>query len=59
MPDHLGDDMRKVRPEEKEEEIKCLYIISHKKNKNFHHCKNWIDFILIIFQLWMKVISNY
>lgn len=25
MPDHLGDDMRKVRPEEKEEEIKCLY----------------------------------
>lgn len=26
MPDHLGDDMRKVRPEEKEEEIKCLYL---------------------------------
>lgn len=26
MPDHLGDDMRKVRvAEEKEEEIKCLY----------------------------------
>lgn len=24
MPDHLGDDMRKVRvPEEKEEEIRC------------------------------------
>lgn len=27
MPDHLGDDMRKVRPEEKEEEIKCLYLL--------------------------------
>lgn len=27
MPDHLGDDMRKVRPEEKEEEIKCKYWI--------------------------------
>lgn len=26
MPDHLGDDMRKVRPEEKEEEIKCSYL---------------------------------
>lgn len=28
MPDHLGDDMRKVKPEkEKEEkEIKCKYI---------------------------------
>lgn len=26
MPDHLGDDMRKVRPEDKEEEIKCMYI---------------------------------
>lgn len=23
MTDHLGKDMRKVRPEEKEEEIKC------------------------------------
>lgn len=27
MPDHLGGDMRKVRPEEKEEEIKCKYIV--------------------------------
>lgn len=28
MPDHLGDDMRKIRNEEKEEEIKCLYSVS-------------------------------
>lgn len=27
MPDHLGDDMRKTRPEEKEEEIKCKYFV--------------------------------
>lgn len=25
MPDHLGGDMRKVRVEEKEEEIKCEF----------------------------------
>lgn len=28
MPDHLGDDMRKVRlPEEKEEEIRCKSLL--------------------------------
>lgn len=27
MPDHLGDDMRKVKADEKEEEIKCLYFV--------------------------------
>lgn len=27
MPDHLGDDMRKVKNDEKEEEIKCLYSV--------------------------------
>lgn len=26
MPDHLGDDMRKTKPEEKEEEIKCEFL---------------------------------
>lgn len=32
MPDHLGDDMRKVRTgDEKEEEIKCLYFKLHIK----------------------------
>lgn len=25
MPDHLGDDMRKVKNDEKEEEIKCKF----------------------------------
>lgn len=30
MPDHLGDDMRKVKEEEKEEkEIKCKLFNSH------------------------------
>lgn len=31
MPDHLGDDMRKVRPEEKEEEIKCKCYLEYKE----------------------------
>lgn len=59
MPDHLGDDMRKVRPEEKEEEIKCLYIILLIKNKNVQQFENLIDFTVIVSQLWMKVILNY
>lgn len=36
MPDHLGEDMRKTRPEEKEEEIKCKYFVpctSHNPNR--------------------------
>lgn len=37
MPDHLGDDMRKVRPEEKEEEIKCLYRIILYKLFSIHN----------------------
>lgn len=33
MPDHLGDDMRKVKDtkEEPEKEIKCKYTCSHRK----------------------------
>lgn len=31
MPDHLGDDMRKVKDdkEEPEKEIKCKFLLSH------------------------------
>lgn len=37
MPDHLGDDMRKVRPEEKkEEEIKCKLAFNCYKSAKFN-----------------------
>lgn len=61
MPDHLGDDMRKVRPEEKEEEIKCKYI----RHRSAQTCQNKSDSRLIFgkylldkLQLWMKETLN-
>lgn len=40
MPDHLGDDMRKVKADEKEEEIKCLYFVLFLLF-SFRVCFNW------------------
>lgn len=34
MPDHLGDDMRKVKDEKEEKEIKCKYTFVEILNKS-------------------------
>lgn len=65
MPDHLGDDMRKVRPEDKEEEIKCKLESDCRGPVSTARCQmqpqNHVlikSRVFVPLQLWMKETLN-